>query len=259
MARKDTFNTERFGKYLSFELKNTVSRQGLFVLLMGIVPVMLFIVSYLFSLTFSQEKTDGLWLDYVFFRNIVATIASVLFFLIFPIARYGKLTDKREGVMPVLMPVSHTEKFCSAVLISMIIVPAAFILMYAGTDAILSAVFPFSGKPLVEYFCESGIFEDYDGNFSINISFAFFLPPMVSMAGLAGALMFRKNQISKIFFVCAAAFILFLMVMISIIDSLELSPETIRNNFAWFWYTVQSVVTVLLGLYCWIRTERLQL
>ena len=94
---------------------------------------------------------------------------------------------------------------------------------------------------------------------SINISFAFFLPPMVSMAGLAGALMFRKNQISKIFFICAAAFILFLMVMISIVDSLGISTEDVRNNFAWFWYTVQSVVTVLLGLYCWIRTKKLQL
>ena len=250
MARSDTFDFGRFRKYFSFELKESVSSQGLFVLLAGLVPLMFFIVSVLFSSLYDTENLEDFWSGYFFFRMLVATVAFVLFFLIFPIIRYGKLTDRREGQIPVLLPASHPEKFSSALLVSVIIVPAVFMMLYLGSDAALSALFPFSGKSLAGYFLEQKLISYDEYGFSLECSYAFFLPPMVSLAGLAGGALFKKN-------------VLFFMILFSTIGSVDMSSEQylemVRNNFIWFWYTVQTVTAAGFGFYYWKRTRTIEL
>lgn len=259
MARKDSFDIGRFGRFLSFELKETVRENGLFILLAGLVPLMLLIVTFLFSLTYNPEKIDEVWSGYAGLKAFVATVAIVLFLLIFPILKYGDITDRRKGQMPLMLPSSHAEKACSAFLVSVIIVPAVFMLLYFGTDALLCAVFPECGKSLAGYYARTGLIDSSYGSFNINCTFAFFLPPMVSLAGLAGGALFKKHKITKTFFSCSVAFILFMMTMISIIDSSEISIEQIRNNFEWFWYTVQTVTAAGFGFYYWKRTASIEL
>lgn len=263
MARIDSFDSDRFGKCFSFELKETVRSQGLFVLLSGLVPLMFFIVSVLFSSLYDTENLEDFWSGYFFFRMLVATVAFVLFFLIFPIIRYGKLTDRREGQIPVLLPASHPEKFSSALLVSVIIVPAVFMMLYLGSDAALSALFPFSGKSLAGYFLEQKLISYDEYGFSLECSYAFFLPPMVSLAGLAGGALFKKNKITKTFFTCAIALVLFFMIIFSTIGSVDMNSdqdlEMVRNNFVWFWYTVQTVTAAGFGFYYWKRTRTIEL
>ena len=259
MARKDSFDIGRFGRFLSFELKETVRENGLFILLAGLVPLMLLIVTFLFSLTYNPEKIGEVWSGYAGLKAFVATVAIVLFLLIFPILKYGDITDRRKGQMPLMLPSSHAEKACSAFFVSVIIVPAVFMLLYFGTDALLCAVFPECGKSLAGYYARTGLIDSNYGSFNINCTFAFFLPPMVSLAGLAGGALFKKHKITKTFFSCSVAFILFMMTMVSIIDSSEISIEQIRNNFEWFWYTVQTVTAAGLGFYYWKRTASIEL
>lgn len=259
MARKDSFDIGRFGRFLSFELKETVRENGLFILLAGLVPLMLLIVTFLFSLTYNPEKIGEVWSGYAGLKAFVATVAIVLFLLIFPILKYGDITDRRKGQMPLMLPSSHAEKACSAFLVSVIIVPAVFMLLYFGTDALLCAVFPECGKSLAGYYARTGLIDSSYGSFNINCTFAFFLPPMVSLAGLAGGALFKKHKITKTFFSCSVAFILFMMTMVSIIDSSEISIEQIRNNFEWFWYTVQTVTAAGFGFYYWKRTASIEL
>lgn len=259
MACKDSFDIGRFGRFLSFELKETVRENGLFILLAGLVPLMLLIVTFLFSLTYNPEKIGEVWSGYVGLKAFVATVAIVLFLLIFPILKYGDITDRRKGQMPLMLPSSHAEKACSAFLVSVIIVPAVFMLLYFGTDALLCAVFPECGKSLAGYYARTGLIDSSYGSFNINSSFAFFLPPMVSLAGLAGGALFKKHKITKTFFSCSVAFILFMMTMVNIIDSSEISIEQIRNNFEWFWYTVQTVTAAGFGFYYWKRTASIEL
>lgn len=263
MARKDSFDSDRFGKYFSFELKETVRSQGLFILLSGLLPLIIFIITGLFSSSFGPEKTDDVWSAYIFFKMLIAFVAFVLFFLIFSILRYGNITDRREGVIPVLLPASHTEEFCCSVLVSVIIVPAVFMVLYLGSDIIISALFPFSGQSLIGFFLESGLVGYDDNIFTVNGLFAFFLPPMVSFAGLAGGALFKKNKITKTFFSCAVAFILFFTINVSIIDSLYMSAEqiavmTVRYG-TWIWYTVQAVTAAGFGVYYWNRTRTIEL
>ena len=259
MARKDSFDIGRFGRFLSFELKETVRENGLFILLAGLVPLMLLIVTFLFTLTYNPEKIGEVWSGYAGLKAFVATVAIVLFLLIFPILKYGDITDRRKGQMPLMLPSSHAEKACSAFLVSVIIVPAVFMLLYFGTDALLCAVFPECGKSLAGYYARTGLIDSSYGSFNINCTFAFFLPPMVSLAGLAGGALFKKHKITKTFFSCSVAFILFMMTMVSIIDSSETSIEQIRNNFEWFWYTVQTVTAAGFGFYYWKRTASIEL
>lgn len=259
MVRKDSFDIGRFGRFLSFELKETVRENGLFILLAGLVPLMLLIVTFLFSLTYNPEKIGEVWSGYAGLKAFVATVAIVLFLLIFPILKYGDITDRRKGQMPLMLPSSHAEKACSAFLVSVIIVPAVFMLLYFGTDALLCAVFPECGKSLAGYYARTGLIDSSYGSFNINCTFAFFLPPMVSLAGLAGGALFKKHKITKTFFSCSVAFILFMMTMVSIIDSSEISIEQIRNNFEWFWYTVQTVTAAGFGFYYWKRTASIEL
>lgn len=259
MARKDSFDIGRFGRFLSFELKETVRENGLFILLAGLVPLMLLIVTFLFTLTYNPEKIGEVWSGYAGLKAFVATVAIVLFLLIFPILKYGDITDRRKGQMPLMLPSSHAEKACSAFLVSVIIVPAVFMLLYFGTDALLCAVFPECGKSLAGYYARTGLIDSSYGSFNINCTFAFFLPPMVSLAGLAGGALFKKHKITKTFFSCSVAFILFMMTMVSIIDSSEISIEQIRNNFEWFWYTVQTVTAAGFGFYYWKRTASIEL
>ena len=259
MARKDSFDIGRFGRFLSFELKETVRENGLFILLAGLVPLMFLIVTFLFSLTYNPEKIGEVWSGYAGLKAFVATVAIVLFLLIFPILKYGDITDRRKGQMPLMLPSSHAEKACSAFLVSVIIVPAVFMLLYFGTDALLCAVFPECGKSLAGYYARTGLIDSSYGSFNINCTFAFFLPPMVSLAGLAGGALFKKHKITKTFFSCSVAFILFMMTMVSIIDSSEISIEQIRNNFEWFWYTVQTVTAAGFGFYYWKRTASIEL
>ena len=264
MARKDSFDSDRFGKYFSFELEETVRSQGLFVLLSGLVPLIFFIISVIFSLLYDHENLEDFWSGYFIFKILIATVAFVLFFLVFPIVRYGNLTDRREGVMPVLLPASHTEKFFCSVLVSVIIAPVVFLTLYLGSDAVLSALFPLSGKSLAGYFLEYKLVSyNEEFGFSLAGTYAFFLPPMVSFAGLAGGALFKKNKITKTFFSCAVAFILFFMVVISIVDSLYMSAEQIAamvvRNCTWFWYTVQAVTAAGFGVYYWNRTRTIEL
>ena len=159
MARKDSFDIGRFGRFLSFELKETVRENGLFILLAGLVPLMLLIVTFLFSLTYNPEKIGEVWSGYAGLKAFVATVAIVLFLLIFPILKYGDITDRRKGQMPLMLPSSHAEKACSAFLVSVIIVPAVFMLLYFGTDALLCAVFPECGKSLAGYYARTGLID----------------------------------------------------------------------------------------------------
>lgn len=265
MARTDTFDMKRFGRYLSFELKETVRENGLFILLMGLVPLMVFIVTVLFSLTYDHEKIDEVWSGYYYLKTLVAFIAVILFLLVFPILRYGRITDRREGQMPLMLPASHTEKFCSAFLLSVIAVPAVFMLLYFGTDSLLSAIFPKCGGSLLDYYSENDMISHDGRGISISLScpVVFFLPPMVSLAGLSGGALFKKNKIAKTFFACTAALILFFLIMTSIVGSFGLDAgqtnEMADRNFTWFWYAVQTAVAAGLGFYYWKRTSTIEL
>ena len=73
----------------------------------------------------------------------------------------------------------------------------------------------------------------------------------------------QKNKITKTFFTCAIALVLFFMILFSTIGSVDMSSEQylemVRNNFIWFWYTVQTVTAAGFGFYYWKRTRTIEL
>ena len=132
------FDLERFGKYFVYDLKTARSNYGLTMLIVAGVPVILYVLSIIFSTIFTLHmQAPSLPLRIVFF-----CIATVIMFMSFPAQAYGRITDKKAGSEWVLIPASKLEKYLSMVIITGIIVPLVFFALYFLTDAILSFLDP---------------------------------------------------------------------------------------------------------------------
>lgn len=266
-AQKYSDMKNRFIEYFIYELKDTVRNQGLAILLTGIAPVILFIIHLMFSLAANPEFITLYWGNYSYWTSIYATVIFMLFFLIFPIARYGRITDKRKGTLFIQIPVRAGEKFLSAVLVSVIIVPCAFMALYFASDALVHFAFPakagscllgsLSGGPVL------GI-ESSETENSINVTnnMFFLLPFTISSAGLAGAVMFRKNKIFMTVMTCAALLFLFEWLTKTIVDDVD--PEKWRafisgSGVQWTWAGIQTAFSIICLTYFSMRLRRIRL
>ena len=266
MDRNDTFDISRFGKYLLYELKDTARAQGLPVLLTGLAPVMLFLIHLLFSLTGEPEGQTIVWENYS--GNLApfyATAIFTLFFLIFPISRYGKMTDKRNGTQFFMLPVSSAEKFVSALLVSAVVVPVAFMILYFFSDWIIHAAFPgkvisslaglFFGTPLTE-FNEAGSY------YTLNCSPFIFLPIAISMAGLAGAAAFRKNKIFMTIIVCLLLCVTALWATVHAIDNIDTEKweSFLESGMADVtWHGIQFLFAIICAAFAGWKMKKIQL
>ena len=257
----------RFLEYFINELKDTVKNQGLVILLTGIAPVILFIIHLMFSLAARPEYITMYWENYHNWTSLYATVIFMLFFLIFPIARYGRITDSRKGTLFTLLPVSAGGKFLSAVLISVVIVPCAFMALYFASDALVHFAFPAkAGSCLFENISGGPVLgiESNESENSINVTntMFFLLPFTISSAGLAGAVMFRKNKIFMTIMTCAALLFLFGWLAITILDDAD--PEKWRafisgNGVQWTWTGIQTVFSIICLTYFSMRLRHMRL
>lgn len=268
MARKDRFCLKRFLRYLSFEVTDTVSSQGLAILITGLAPVILFSLYCLFSLTVNQGYESMYWENVSDIHTYAASICITLpFYMIFPIVRYGMITGWRKGAAYLQMPASEAEKLLSAVLISLLIVPAIFIVLYFGSDWIIHMVFPDRIKTsLIDITTGHRLFEivKIDGYqaVSANNPTMLFLPFTLAAAGLAGAVMFKRNKIFLTIMTSLAILAIFMWITIGLLDGVDEAAWTdfISNNgLGWSWTGIQTVFTIICCTYFYWRISRIQL
>lgn len=89
----------------------------------------------------------------------------------------------------------------------------------------------------------------------------FFTPWMVSSAGLAGAVLFKKNKGAKTFFTAALSFIALLIILITIEKRCSI-PSIFPYIFPYSihgWYIFQAICTVLLMTYTYFKTKKIEL
>lgn len=249
MNKNDSSSIRRFGKYLLFDLKNNIKAAGLSTLAFGIVPVIAFAAYALLCTSIGHKD----WMMDIDVNCTIAAFSSVLYFLSLPITCYGHLTDKRKGAQFLMLPVSHTEKYISMVLSSVIIFPIAFTVIYLSADALLATVFP----------------SRYDGTIAgelldspLNDAYflTIFLPWMVSSAGLAGALLFRKNKMAKTFLTSAVSFIILMIVAGTVIDNQHNNYDYIEIKLTTsYWYIFQTFCAICCLTYVYFKTKKIQL
>ncbi|MGM9785538.1 MAG: hypothetical protein ACI3ZS_01690 [Candidatus Cryptobacteroides sp.] len=138
---KDIFDIKRFGKYFISDLSGNAANFGLSLALISFMEVIVYLFVCFFSLMTSGEwNGPGLAL-----RATTLCICYIVLVVSMPVKCYGHITDMRSGSNWLMIPASTLEKYLSMVLNTAIVIPAAFALVYLGTDWLLCTLDPSCG------------------------------------------------------------------------------------------------------------------
>lgn len=192
----DIFSLSRFGRYFRYDFRRWASTYGPTLLLMSAVPVILYTLTVVYSLLFSQEwSTPGETT-----RIIVGCIVAAVLQITYPASVYGYVTEKRAGSAFILLPASVFEKFMSMLLNAIVVVPLVFSLIYLSLDGVIC---------LIDGTCGGTLFATVIDGVRSLVTFAFAgdAPIRVSLLSvylnaaasilffLLGALIFKKHKI----------------------------------------------------------------
>ena len=272
----NTFNINRFGKYLKYDLVSCWRENRTFLLTLALIPVIIY-----FTTVFYGLMTKGLSV----FINMAArpvlparisafSIVAVIFVIFFPARSYGFITEKAKGSAWVELPASRFEKFLSMMLICLVIMPLAFFCTYLLSDAVVCLADSKCGTPIFSSWMgwgemlktESPVTLGGNGLWIIVATVLSFMSIF-----LLGALLFKKK---KVLGTILALFIL------SIVSSLfgsifikSVGPDSIGRFFSdwaynhadnlafWinFWGNVGTAIVVIgCGIWSWFRIKRVQ-
>lgn len=191
------FNYSRFGKYFMYDLNNAKNNYGLSLLILGLLPVTLFVFSVLFGILFGSGEIALSTASKV----SVYAVAMCSIVISSPTKLYGHLTEKRAGSDWLMIPASSFEKFLSMMIIVCLVLPLGFHALFLGSDWLLSLVFPSYGDPVmlngVKWISESMNSSDYmditaAGKSVFLLEFCAGILPFV-----LGALWFKRSKPAK--------------------------------------------------------------
>lgn len=190
------FSFGRFGKYFVYDLRRWMRSCGPALLLMSFMPLILYLIKTVYSAVFAGEVYAPGLTD----RAIVLSIVSVIVAITYSSNVYGFVTEKRAGSAFLMLPVSRMEKFASMMVNAVIMVPAAFLLIYMATDAVICLMDPRCGSSLVT---SAGVYvSDIETEFGrdnvpMHISIFSIVMSFVSsiLYFLLGALLFKKHKV----------------------------------------------------------------
>lgn len=142
--KKDIFNFERFWNYFKFDLKQMWRNHAKPALFIGGMELMLYVIWVLFALIFT-----GSWHGPVLPARIALFTVAFTVLELYQTRTYGYLTDKQKGSAWLMIPASRMEKFVSMLLITLIVIPVVFLVVFFAVDSILSLLDPTVGSSIV--------------------------------------------------------------------------------------------------------------
>lgn len=140
----EVFNLNRFWRYLKSDFDAFISRYGISLLVMSTMALTTDAFNGLISFFITGEwhgMNEPL-------RFILYVIFAIIVLITSPAKIYGHLTDRKEGSEFLMLPASRLEKFISMVLITCILVPFIFNLIYFGLDVLVCMVDPTCGTSM---------------------------------------------------------------------------------------------------------------
>lgn len=140
----ETFSFPRFWKYFLYDLKQMWRGHSKAAVVIGLMSVFFYIIWVTGSLLLSHRwSAPGIEM-----RAIVVLVAFAVLEL-YQARTYGHLTDRKAGSAWLMVPASGTEKTVSMLLITCIVLPVLFFVVYLLADGFLSLVDPTYGKALL--------------------------------------------------------------------------------------------------------------
>lgn len=257
------FDIKRFSNYFLYDLRNAKNNYGLSLLILGIMPVVLYIIVQLFSLIFTQDITHipmGVKYGQASIVSFVAMIGAGA-------KIYGKLTEKRAGSNFLMLPASTLEKWLSMALIVCIVIPVVLYALQFVCDGAMSFIFPQSYGSRIFAFEElsDGIHLLKDEGVEVNIFGLLALSWAETILTFTlGALCFKKSKIAKtILVLIGVSFVISVGMVALSINNVNYPSYTAFSNASEFvsylnWATNLSyfifIGGILGGIYYRLRT-----
>lgn len=231
MKAYNTFNFNRFGKFLASDLRHCLANYGLSMLLMSMMGLIIYIGTVTMGLVFNGAW-DG---PGVGFRLTVFIITMFVLMTSMPVKCYGGLTDKKTGSAWLMLPVSRLEKYLSMIINTVFIIPLATGSVYVLVDSLLCGLDPTCGAGIVtetKAFLVNMVSESFAteadmismpslGTFAHQVSNPLLYIDdiiMISLVFLLGAVCFKSGKTVKTFFAIFAYSIAFSFISVPVIS-----------------------------------------
>lgn len=287
--KNDIFNLNRFGRYLMTDVRNAVSNYGISILVMATLGLSIDVFVGLFHMIVS-DGWQGMGIPV---RVPLFLIAFTVTLLSAPSKLFGHITDKKDGSAFLTLPVSTLEKTLSMVIVSCIMVPAVFVIVYLSIDLIVCSCDYTCGESLIEAVTtfKADIFDSIRESMAelsvvMNKPESLVNPLLyiddivgVSLLFLLGALLFKKSKIAKtigsIILICMVLSMIATPLLVSGIKydmaqlmlNNELTPVTFSQHFpvlTWICRNLaladtinDTVINLLLICLIWLRIKKI--
>ena len=262
---QEVFDIRRFGNYFAYDLNRACTRYGLTALIIGLMPILVYLIGSFFSLIFGGDAWDSASL-----YQSWPIVAFIILVMSFGPRVYGAVTDRKLGTEWITLPASVPEKTLSLLLITCVVLPACMLALLSLGNWLVSLfvpdVDPFLSFDNLIHINER--FGDADGSF-FNMGLILWLSWCENILIFTlGALCFKRNKVGTTLLCCIGAGLLIAILMMLFFHPTSLSGDDIERFFGDFdtaraetWINVTlnliyGVVFALLigGIYARIKT-----
>lgn len=272
----NTFNFSRFGKYFVYDLKRQWKNIGMLMLIFSLFPIIFYMIYMFFAAMFDgglMKIFIGLEIDGPAggTRFGVFAVMSTIFVMLFPSRAYGEITNKEKGSEWLMLPASRLEKFTSMMLISLIVIPLVYVVVYFLSDAFVCLLDKSCGDSLMSFRINKEI---GSSDFVIPANGFWILASSIvgnAIVFLLGGLIFKKWKVVGTVLVLFALQMVFSGLLSVFITNADLewwgnwfADWTIRhadsidiwlNAFINLWLLL---ILAICGTWSWFRIKRLQ-
>lgn len=135
--KNEVFNGHRFLTYFKYDLTQMWRNHMKAAILIGFSGLIIYILGIAFNAVF--EKT---WMAPNFGVRLFTFMIALFALELYQTRTYGYLTNRKRGSSWLMMPASGFEKWLSMILITLIVIPVAFLCTYTLVDGILALADP---------------------------------------------------------------------------------------------------------------------
>ncbi len=272
----NTFKISRFGKYFAYDLKRQWRNIGMLMLIFALFPIIFYMLYMFFAALFDgglmkvftgiEINGPAIWARFgVFFAT------TAVFVMIFPSRAYGEITDKAKGAEWLMLPASRLEKFVSMLLISLVVIPLAYVAVYLLSDAFVCLFDKSCGDSMMSFRINANT---YDDSLVIPANGFWILASAIvenAIVFLLGGLMFKKWKVVGTLLVLFALQLILSGLVSAFITNADLewwgdwledcvirhadSLDIWMNAFINFWLLL---ILAVCGTWSWFRIGRLQ-
>lgn len=140
----EVFNGQRFWTYFKYDLTQMWRNHVKAAIFIGLSGLILYVIGVSWHALF-----DHVWMAPGFPARVAVFGIACFALELYQTRTYGYLTERRKGSAWLMLPASTFEKWLSMILMTLVVIPVAFLGTYIAVDAILKLADPTYGELLI--------------------------------------------------------------------------------------------------------------